>query len=73
MNMILLFTKLIAWPVMIGSGLLLAARLNAAVNYTDLQKKLDRLRGVTVTHPVKVPGSIFLVTLAWLIALHFGK
>lgn len=72
MNLIL-FVQIVAWPLMVLSGLLLILRLYGAWDYhgskhADLKKVIDDIRGVRRTFPITKPFILFLISLAAIVS-----
>lgn len=70
------FLTVLAWPVAIGSVVLLILRILAwwKHNMTHigiLLQSLDRIKGVRRTFPMKVPSILALLSISWLISRMF--
>jgi len=70
--MIIFFITCVAWPIAVLSVGLTIGRIWAAANYTELEVALDSMRGVKKIYPIKLPGSLAIISCAWLVAYYFG-
>jgi hypothetical protein len=70
--MINFFITCVAWPTAVLSVCLTIARIWCAANYTELEVALDSMRGVKTVFPIKLSGSLAIISCAWLVAYYFG-
>jgi hypothetical protein len=66
------FITCVAWPTAVLSVALTIGRIWAAAHYTELEEALDSMRGVKVHFPIKWPGTLAIISCAWLVAYYFG-
>lgn len=69
METMIKFVTVLAWIFGTLSGLLVVARIAGAMSYSSLERQLDLIRGRVVTFPVMTPGIIFIICIAWLLAV----
>lgn len=62
------FITVLAWFMLIFSGLTFSLRILGSMQYTELHQSLDAIKGVKRTFPIVGPGLLFLVSLSWIIA-----
>jgi hypothetical protein len=71
--MVILFVKILAWIFLFIGGAITTLRLYGWYDYNctptaELQQTLDAIKGVRRVFPIHISGTMFLVSLAAIIA-----
>lgn len=61
------FITILAWVFGVLSTIFTLARIYAFLNYSELEKMMDNLRGITMTFPIYKSGSLAIICWAWII------
>lgn len=63
------FITLLAWMFGCCTTLMFVARFLCWVNYDEIQKMQDEVRGLTRRFPMKLCGCIAIVCWAWILTM----
>jgi len=71
--MIETFVLFVCWPLAVCATLLVIARIIGALNYSDIDKTLDAMKGQVISFPIMKPSILALISWGALYTLYFGK
>lgn len=67
MEKLITFLNIIAWVIGLGSTIFLIGRIIAAFSYSEMDKLIDKIKGVTRTFPIMWPAIVSLICWAFII------
>jgi uncharacterized membrane protein len=68
MAILLTFVTILAWLGFVGGLFVTGMRIWGAISTTELQRLAARMNGKIITHPIKVSGTVMIISGAFLLA-----